>query len=56
VNRYEFGAAVEDRTLVMGLRASQVALLGAGLTVAVGVFRASGGSDWPIATVTMEER
>lgn len=43
-NPYEFGAATEDRTLVMGLRTSQLAILGAGLTVAVGVVRVAGGT------------
>lgn len=43
-NRYEFGAATEDRTVVVGLRGSQVIILGVGLTVAVGIVRATGGS------------
>jgi len=42
--QYEFGSAAEDRTLVMGLRASQAALLASGLTIAVGIARAGGGS------------
>ncbi len=42
--QYEFGSATEDRTLVMGLRASQVAILAGGLTIAVGLARAGGGS------------
>lgn len=42
--QYEFGSAAEDRTLVMGLRASQAAILTGGLTVAVGLARAGGGS------------
>lgn len=41
---YEFGAAGEDRTVVMGLRGSQVAILGGGLAVGVGLVRASGGT------------
>lgn len=43
-SQYEFGSAAEDRTLVMGLRAGQVAILAAGSTVAVAVARAGDGS------------
>lgn len=42
--RYEFGSSAEDRTFVMGLRGSQVALLAFGLVFAVALVRASGGS------------
>ena len=42
--QYEFGSATEDRTLVMGLRTSQTAILASGFTVAVGLARAGGGS------------
>lgn len=42
--RYEFGSAAEDRTFVMGLRGSQVALLASGLVFAVAVVRAAGGT------------
>ena len=42
--RYEFGAATEDRSVVLGLRATQVAIMGVGLVTAVGAVRATGGT------------
>lgn len=41
---YQFGAAAEDRTLVMGLRPGQAAVLTAGLVLAVGLVRVGSGS------------
>lgn len=50
--QYEFGSAAEDRTLVMGLRGTQVAILAWGFAVAVGLARAGGGSASSFAAAT----
>lgn len=51
--QYEFGSAAEDRTLVMGLRASQTAILACGLTISVGIARAGGGSATSFGTAAV---
>lgn len=42
--RYEFGAAAEDRTVVLGLRAAQLAVLGGALVTAVALVRLGAGA------------